>query len=123
MDTNKEPELARGASQEQPGTAVGLVVSAARASLGDPDAAAVTRFVASLALMDRGVDDAGRIDQIRVLEDLKAAASAAQARVTADFNASQRLAQAAAGLPVKELGKGIGAQIALARRESPTQGG
>ncbi|MDQ6755102.1 MAG: HNH endonuclease, partial [Actinomycetota bacterium] len=73
--------------------------------------------------MDRGVDDAGRIDQIRVLEDLKAAAAAAQARITTDFNASQRLAQAGAGLPVKELGKGIGAQIALARRESPARGG
>ncbi|MDQ6753044.1 MAG: hypothetical protein M3017_06500, partial [Actinomycetota bacterium] len=80
MDINRGSGRAPEPAQGQPATVVGPAVSAAPASLGEPDAATVSRFVAALAFMDRGVDDAGRIDQIRVLEDLKAAASAAQAR-------------------------------------------
>ncbi|MBP3043248.1 HNH endonuclease [Arthrobacter jiangjiafuii] len=62
------------------------------------------------------------IDQIRALEELKAAASAAQVRVTAVFDALTRQAQATAGLKADQLGKGVGAQIGLARRESPNRG-
>ncbi len=82
----------------------------AAASFGILDAAGVARWVAALALMGQGVGDAERIRQLRALEDLKAAAAAAQARVAVDFSASQRLAKAAAGLPAKDLGKGIGTQ-------------
>ena len=39
------------------------------------------------------------------------------------FDALQRRDQAAAGVPAEKLGTGIGAQIALARRESPAKGG
>ena len=35
----------------------------------------------------------------------------------------QRREQAAAGIPAEKLGAGTGAQIALARRESPAKGG
>ena len=62
------------------------------------------------------------IDQIRALEELKAAASAAQARATAVFDAITRQAQAAAGVRSEDLGKGVGAQIGFARRESPHRG-
>jgi hypothetical protein len=55
-----------------------------------------------------------------VLERIKWAASAAQARETVVFRASQLAGQRAAGVPVGDLGKGIGAQVALARRESPS---
>ena len=68
------------------------------------------------------MDDAERIEQIRALEELKAAAAAAQAVVTADFVASQRAQQRAAGVPDRHLGKGVAAQVALARRESPHRG-
>ncbi|MDJ0354761.1 DUF222 domain-containing protein [Paenarthrobacter sp. PH39-S1] len=67
-------------------------------------------------------DDGERIGLLRVMEDLKSAACAGQARTAAAFDASQRRAQAGAGIPAAELGKGIGGQIALARRESPQQG-
>ncbi len=76
-----------------------------------------------LIRLDTSVDDAGRIAQLRALEDLKAAACAAQARITVDFAASQEAAQATAGTPRAKAGAGIGAQIALARRESPHRGG
>ncbi|MGO4803692.1 DUF222 domain-containing protein [Arthrobacter sp. 2MCAF15] len=68
-------------------------------------------------------DSAGMIDQLRELEDVKSAAAAAQARIAVTFDLLQRRAQAAAGMPADKLGAGVGAQIALARRESPAKGG
>jgi hypothetical protein len=79
-------------------------------------------WVRDLARLDRCVGDAERIDQIRALEELKAAAAAAQALVTADFAASQRAEQVVAGVPASRVGPGIAAQVALARRESPSRG-
>ncbi|GAA3287348.1 DUF222 domain-containing protein [Arthrobacter citreus] len=63
------------------------------------------------------------IEEIRALEDLKGAIAAAQARAAAAFDACTRRAQAAAGLKAGQLGKGVAAEIALARRESPHHGG
>jgi hypothetical protein len=76
------------------------------------------------ALMDvsRTLDDAERIDLLRALEELASAAAGAQVLVTADFDASQRAAQAAAGVPVARQGRGVASQVALARRESPFRG-
>ncbi|MDQ0029452.1 HNH endonuclease [Arthrobacter bambusae] len=62
------------------------------------------------------------IDQLRGLEDLKSAAAAAQARIAVAFDALQRRAQADLGVPAEERGRGVAAQIALARRESPSRG-
>ncbi|WP_430226350.1 HNH endonuclease [Pseudarthrobacter oxydans] len=63
------------------------------------------------------------IDQLRELEDLKAAAAAKQARIAVAYGLVRRQEQAAAGVPADELGAGVGAEIALARRESPSRGG
>ena len=68
-------------------------------------------------------ESAALIDQLRDLEDLKSAAAGLQARSSVAFDVQQRCAQAEAGLPADELGKGVAAQIALARRESPARGG
>ncbi|WAP53005.1 DUF222 domain-containing protein [Arthrobacter sp. ATA002] len=62
------------------------------------------------------------IQEIRALEDLKGVIAAAQARAAAAFDASTRRAQAAAGLKTDQLGKGVAAEVALARRESPHHG-
>lgn len=62
------------------------------------------------------------VDQLRVLEDMKSAISALQARIAVAFDLAQRQEQADAGLPVAEQGRNISAQIALARRESPSKG-
>jgi hypothetical protein len=80
-------------------------------------------WVAALAETDRAVSDAERIEQIQALEEVKAAAAAAQARATADLDASVRARHAALGLPRAKHGMGVGSQVALARRVSPTQGG
>jgi hypothetical protein len=73
-------------------------------------------WVARLSVLDTGVGDAERVDQLRLLEGLKAAAAAAQARVTVDFARSQVAAD-----PAQE-GRGVAAQVALARRDSPHRG-
>src|SRR3990170_721090 len=82
--------------------------SPARGSL---DAATVATWVTALADTDRAVDDAERIDQIRVLEELKAAASAAQVRATADLDESVRRRHAEARIPAARHGQGVAAQV------------
>ncbi|WP_458107629.1 HNH endonuclease [Arthrobacter sp. R3-55] len=62
------------------------------------------------------------IEQLRVLEEMKSAISALQARVAVAFDLAQRAEQAEAGVPAAERGQGVGAQVALARRESPNRG-
>lgn len=57
-----------------------------------------------------------------LLERVKAAASAGQARISEGFCRSQVAAQAAQGVPAERRGRGVAAQIALARRESPQRG-
>ena len=73
-------------------------------------------WVARLSDLDAGVGDAERVDQLRLLEELKGAAAAAQARVTSDFARSQVEAD-----PAQD-GRGVAAQVALARRDSPHRG-
>src|SRR6478736_663218 len=63
------------------------------------------------------------IDETRELEDLKSALAARQARDAVAFDLSQRREQSLAGIPADQLGTGVAAQIALARRESPARGG
>ena len=101
----------RGPSYAVPGPALEVLT-----------AAGLVGWVGQLARIDRAVEDPERIEQIRALEELKAAAAAAQAVVTADLVASQRAEQQAAGVPTHELGRGVAAQVALARRASPHQG-
>nr|WP_286179369.1 HNH endonuclease signature motif containing protein [Arthrobacter sp. ISL-95] len=62
------------------------------------------------------------IDEIRDLEDLKSAISARHARAAVALDLAQRAEQAKAGVPAAERGMGVGAQVALARRESPNRG-
>ncbi|HEX4976259.1 MAG TPA: DUF222 domain-containing protein [Nocardioides sp.] len=87
------------------------------------DVAVVGGWVRHLADLDRDVPDAERIDLVRELEILKAAAAACQARLTSDFDASQREEQEAAGVPAQRVGRGVAEQVALARRDSAHRGG
>lgn len=75
-----------------------------------------------LAVVDHELDDPARIDLIRALEELSCAAAGAQAVLTADLDDSQRADQAARGVPAAHRGRGVAAQVALARRESPHRG-
>ena len=82
---------------------------------------ALTRAAQGAAGWER-CSDAQRMDLVAALEQLKCAAEGAQAVLTAAFAASQRAAQAAAGYPADRRGRGVAAQVALARRESPYRG-
>jgi len=88
-----------------------------------PAGETVTDVARSLAAVCPARQSAGLIGQLRELADLKSAAAALQARITVAFDLLQRREQADAGMPAAELGAGVGAQIALARRESPAKGG
>lgn len=81
-------------------------------------------WLAQLAALDpSGLDEAGALDVITALERLKRAAAAAQARLSVRVEELARERQRAEGFPTSRLGVGIGAQVALARLESPHRGG
>ncbi|MET3718661.1 hypothetical protein ABIB27_000487 [Arthrobacter sp. UYEF21] len=84
--------------------------------------AGVQELIAAVSCMRPAADRAGLIEQLRGLEDLKSAVAGAQARVAVAFDGVERRAQAASGTPATDLGQGVAAQIALARRESPARG-
>jgi hypothetical protein len=71
---------------------------------------------------DSGLGDAGRVEAIRALEELVCTATAAQALLTSELDTSQRAVQAAAGVPAARQGRGVAAQVGLARRESHHRG-
>ncbi len=71
---------------------------------------------------DSGLGDAGRVEAIRALEELVCTATAAQALLAAELDTSQRAVQAAAGVPPARQGRGVAAQVGLARRESHHRG-
>ncbi|TGO04252.1 HNH endonuclease [Serinibacter arcticus] len=100
--------------------ALGSIASLSSALVGVALArATVTSTPGTLGTHPSGAD---LVDVIAALERLKAAATAAQARLSADLDREQRAAQRAAGLPAKQQGAGIGGQIALARGQSPHAG-
>ncbi|MGM7777041.1 DUF222 domain-containing protein [Arthrobacter sp. KNU-44] len=97
------------------------------APVGDaaPDAVPcfqVRDLIEAVRSLRPGPESTELINQLRGLEDLKSAAAAAQARIAVAFDAAQRSADAAAGVPADEQGRGVAAQVALARRESPARG-
>ncbi|WP_432394016.1 HNH endonuclease [Pseudarthrobacter sp. L19] len=80
-------------------------------------------FEDSVAVADPMVGDAAAIiDELRALEDRKSAIAARQARLAVALDLVRRREQAALGLPADQLGAGVGAEVALARRESPAKG-
>ncbi len=66
--------------------------------------------------------DTDRVEQIAELERLKAAAAARQADLAVDLDHSVRSREAAEGLSPRLRGRGVAAQVALARQESPHRG-
>ncbi len=97
-------------------------VSAAAASMVGR-AVTVADLTGVLAGLPAPASAAALIDETRQLEDLKSALAARQARHAVAFDLAQRREQADAGIPADQLGTGVGAQLALARRESPARGG
>ncbi|WP_101946413.1 HNH endonuclease signature motif containing protein [Mycobacterium sp. 3519A] len=76
-----------------------------------------------LAEVDPRADQGALVEQIAWLEAVKSAAAAGQARAAAALATARRAAEVAAGVPKSRQGRGLGSEVALARRESPNQGG
>ena len=83
---------------------------------------AVTRSLSAALTGTSGLDDAGRVDSIRALEQLGCVVTAAQARLASELDESRREAEAAAGVPAAQRGRGVAAEVAQARRESLHRG-
>ena len=79
-------------------------------------------WVEALPTLPTDVSDAERIDRIRLLEQAKNAICAAQAREAVALKQSVVAAETEAGVPARTRGRGVAAQVALARRESPHRG-
>ncbi|BBZ76154.1 HNH endonuclease [Mycolicibacterium anyangense] len=77
----------------------------------------------SVLEIDTGAEESVLVERIAALERLKAAAAAGQARLAAALDASRRAAEEATGVPAAKRGRGVGAEVALARRDSPARGG
>ncbi len=72
--------------------------------------------------VDLAAGESVLVERIAALERLKSAAAAAQARLTAALDSQRRAAEAAAGIPAARRARGVAAEVALARRDSPTRG-
>lgn len=60
---------------------------------------------------DPGGGESELVEGIAVLERLKSAAAARQARLAAALDASRRAAEAAAGVPAERRGRGVAAEV------------
>jgi hypothetical protein len=76
------------------------------------------------ALRDGGLPDdpAALIDLIGELEKLKSLACAVQADCAVAYDAARRTVEAEQGVSPRRQGRGVAAEVALARRESPHRG-
>ncbi len=88
-----------------------------------PGTAELSGWLTRLASVDGDAPDGVLIDQIGVLERMKAACAAAQAVLTAAFVTSQTAGVTGATKKDERLRASITGQVALARRVSPTRGG
>ncbi|MGA8788255.1 MAG: DUF222 domain-containing protein, partial [Paenarthrobacter sp.] len=84
--------------------------------------ATLAGLAAVIGSLPASTSSGGLVNEIRALEDLKSAITARQARAAVALDLAQRREQAEAGVPTAEQGRGVAAQVALARRESPNRG-
>lgn len=87
-----------------------------------PDAGQPGLLPPGVGVLPASTVSADLIEQLRVLEEMKSAICGLQARVAVAFDLAQRAEQAEANVPASKRGQGVGAQVALARRESPNRG-
>lgn len=95
----------------------------ARAALSDSDGSGVIEMVRDLLrTLPAALSESEAVTRISLLEDLKSAVVAAQARETVVFARVRREREASEGVPASQQGRGLGSEIALARREAPNAG-
>jgi hypothetical protein len=87
-----------------------------------PGAEQVREWVTELAQAPVSAATPDRLDLISALEELKCAAEGLQADLAVDVEASRRRDEAERGVPESRRGRGVAAELALARRVSPHRG-
>jgi hypothetical protein len=85
-------------------------------------AARLTQLVEALGDIPAATTEAQAVDWISGLERVKAACAAAQVLQTEALHTMRCEDEAARGVPAAERGRGVAAEVALARRESPSRG-
>lgn len=82
----------------------------------------MTQWRDALSRLDPADSEVETVDRIRALEELKAACASAQARETAQLKELRHTDEAAQGVPKDRRGKGLDAEVALARRDARARG-
>jgi hypothetical protein len=82
----------------------------------------VASWVEELSASPAPEDDRAKVELIAALERLVCAAQGLQAGASAALDTSVRRGEEAHGTPPERCGRGVAAQVALARRESPHRG-
>ena len=82
----------------------------------------LSELVEALGAIPAATTEAEAVDWVSGLERLKAACAAAQALQTQALHTMRCAEEAARGVPASERGRGVAAEVALARRESPSRG-
>lgn len=82
----------------------------------------IIRWRDALADLPPARTESEAIDRITALEELTSAAAAAQARETLTFDMHRRNREAEDGVPSDKQGRGVGAEIGLARKVSRARG-
>ncbi|MBT0566028.1 HNH endonuclease signature motif containing protein [Williamsia sp. CHRR-6] len=86
-------------------------------------ARALQSFLSSLADLPAASDEADAVNRIALLESIKAGCAAAQVVETMRLEELRLQAQTQAGVPTARRGRGLAAEVALARRASGSTGG
>lgn len=86
------------------------------------DADRVRAWVRDVARSRAPGDNRSRLELVTALEELKCAAEGLQAEVAVDVDVSTREVESERGVPPERQGRGVAAELALARRESHHRG-
>lgn len=78
--------------------------------------------IAELVAMDAAGNEKQACERLTILEEIKSAAAAAQVRETARFDQLRHDAEVARNVPKSRQGRGLSAEIGLARKASPQKG-
>jgi hypothetical protein len=88
-----------------------------------PSLADLREALGSFAVHDgAGLSEVEMVEHLAAMEQLKSGLAAAQARVTATLAAERSRQEAEAGVPADQRCRGLAAEIALARQDSPVRG-
>ncbi len=93
---------------------------------GSAEVSVLARVAGMVGLLATGtiaLPEKELVDLLGTLEDVKSAAAAYQARAAVGLHARVVQREEAAGVPRGKCGASVGAQLALARRESPSRSG